>query len=187
VSRGAPATTHVDAPRHFLPDGATIDQLPLSAFIGTGVVLDARGAGPVIRAGFLRSARPAIQPGDVVFLYTGHAARFGTPDYVDDHPHLADDAAQLLVELGARMVGMDVPTPDLALGSRDAGFAYPVHTALIAGGVLIVENLGPGLAEVLGERLILGIMPLAIVGADGGPGTAFALRSSTVGTAKEQA
>ena len=31
---------HVDAPRHFVGDGATIDVLPLTRFVGQGVALD---------------------------------------------------------------------------------------------------------------------------------------------------
>ena len=35
---GSHSGTHCDAPRHFLEDGLTLDQLPLERFVGAGVI-----------------------------------------------------------------------------------------------------------------------------------------------------
>ena len=40
---GAHAATHMDAPRHFVDDGATIDQVPLEACFGPCTVLSVSG------------------------------------------------------------------------------------------------------------------------------------------------
>lgn len=43
MSLGTHLGTHVDPPAHYLDDGATVDQIPLEAMIGPGIVLDMRG------------------------------------------------------------------------------------------------------------------------------------------------
>src|SRR5258708_24037685 len=40
LALGTHAGTHVDAPFHFEPDGATVDQLPLDVLIGRARVVD---------------------------------------------------------------------------------------------------------------------------------------------------
>src|SRR4028119_151353 len=46
VRMGSQTGTHVDAPYHFLEDGARIDELPLEYFLGPAVVADVRGKPP---------------------------------------------------------------------------------------------------------------------------------------------
>ena len=43
VSMGSQTGTHVDAPYHFLDDGARIDELDLSLFLGPATIVDLRG------------------------------------------------------------------------------------------------------------------------------------------------
>ena len=56
---GSHTGTHCDAPRHFIPGGATIDEIPLDVFIGPAVVCDLSGAPAsqaiTVRCGMLRS------------------------------------------------------------------------------------------------------------------------------------
>ena len=46
VSMGSQTGTHVDAPYHFLADGARIDAMDLSMFFGPATVVDVRGLAP---------------------------------------------------------------------------------------------------------------------------------------------
>ena len=39
------AGTHVDAPIHIVPNGKSIDELPLDAFVGTGAVISVKKNG----------------------------------------------------------------------------------------------------------------------------------------------
>src|SRR5262245_57217707 len=48
-SLGAHAGTHVDAPLHFLAEGASVDQLPLEILIGKARVAELRGPGAIGR------------------------------------------------------------------------------------------------------------------------------------------
>jgi len=81
--------THLDAPSHFIPDGPSIDQIPLGRLHGPGVVWRVRRqAGEMIEPDDLDGASPPAQPGDMVLLDTGWSHWFGRPAY-DDHPWLS--------------------------------------------------------------------------------------------------
>ncbi len=166
--------THIDAARHFYPEGPTIDEYPYGRFMGSGVVLDMRREGPVpITGNDLRRASPGIMAGDIVLLYTGYAEYFGQDAY-RHHPYLSPDAASFLVDRGVNIVGTDTITPDMPVAHRTKDFNHPIHRHLLRHDVLIIEHLGPGLKDVLDQRLVLATLPLRIVGADGSPITACA-------------
>ena len=167
IAMSAHMGTHVDAPRHFFPDGATIDQYPIERFHGTGIVLDVRRRGIVpVRAEEI--AGSDVRPGDFVLFCFGYGELFGTRHY-SEHPYLSVEVADLLIERGAAVVGVDVLTPDAPEASRDSGFGWPVHRRLLGNDVLIIENLGPNLAGLVGRRVRISAAPLAIRGADGAP------------------
>ena len=173
LSMSAHAGTHIDAARHFFPDGPTIDEYPIDRFHGPGVVLDVRRDGPEpLTADDIRRCEVTPQAGDIVLLSFGWAEHYGTDRYAE-HPYLTGDAAELLVELGVRMVGVDTITPDLPDFARQADFAFPVHRTLLAEDILIIENLGSGLRELLGRRIEVFAVPLAIRGGDGAPVRVF--------------
>lgn len=161
--------THVDAANHFVAGGRTIDQYGIDHFSGPGVVLDVRRKGVVpLTAAELEEARPMVRQGDAVLLWFGYAERFSDQDYVD-HPYLTPDAADWLLERGARLVGVDTVTPDMPGGHRPPGFDFPVHMRLLTPDVLIIENLGPGIAQLAGRRVDIAAAPFPIEGGDASP------------------
>lgn len=161
ITMGVHNGTHADAPRHFLPDGATAEALPLDALVGPAVVLDlsARAdlCAPVTRddlAAITREVTPRL------LLKTGAAP---DPDrFPTAIPVLAPGAAAFLGEHGVRLLGVDVPSVD-ALDSKD----LPNHHALAAAGIVILENLD--LRAVPAGRYELLALPLPIVGGDAAP------------------
>lgn len=169
MSMGAHTGTHIDAARHFIADGSTIDEYPFDRFFGPGVVLDMQRNGAVeLTAAEFELATPAIRDGDIVFVYFGSAEDYGTAEY-EIHPYLTESAADFLVSKNVRIFGVDTMTPDMPAAQRREGFDFPVHRRLLANDVLIVENLGAGLAKLAGKRAILAAIPLRILGADGAP------------------
>ena len=72
------------------------------------------------------------------------------------------------------MVGVDTITPDLPGAHRPADYHFPVHMRLLGAEVLIMENVGPGVAELVGRRVEVVAVPLPIRGADGSPVMALA-------------
>lgn len=167
--------THVDAARHFYAHGKTIDEYPTSLFVRRAWALDvAREGGHELRADELRAIDPGIEPGDALLLHFGFADRYTTPGY-HDHPYLGADAADYLVDRGISMLGVDLATPDTPPASRGEGFSFPVHTRLLSRDILIIENLGPGIKEVLGRSFLLSAPPLRIEGGDASPVAPVAL------------
>jgi kynurenine formamidase len=164
------AGTHVDAFRHFVPDGAAIDSIPLESFAGRAVGWAvSRAAGEAITIADLEAGGPAAEPGDIVFISTGWGSYFhGEPERYRRHPYLSVDAALWLVERRVKLCCFDLPTPDQPEEGRPAGFDWPVHHALLEGGVLIAEHAA-NLDRVAGRRFQAFALPIPFVGGDGSP------------------
>jgi arylformamidase len=160
--------THLDAPRHFLADGPTMDEIPLERLYGQGVVwhIDVPDHG-VIDVAELERATPRMKEGDIVMIDTGRARHINTPKYMD-HAHLTAAAAAWLVKQGAKIVGVDFGTPDLASNRRPDGFDFPVHNTLLPNGILIAEHV-TGLSQLAGHRTEMMFFGINIAGSDGAP------------------
>jgi kynurenine formamidase len=94
------------------------------------------------------------------------------PDY-HDNPALGVDGAEWLVAQGAKLVGVDFATPDLAVPHRPRGFDRPVHHVLLGHGVLAAEHL-TNLRPLARRRIEAMFLALAIEGSDGGPARVIA-------------
>jgi arylformamidase len=166
--------THVDAPRHLAGRGVDAAGLALEALIGPAVAWEIACAEPrEIGSDELRAARPEARPGDQVYIWTGWDRHWGDVERYALHPHLSDDSAAWLAGLEVALVGIDTPTPDLAVGVRPAGFGFPVHAALLGADIPIVENVA-ALRAVAGRRFTGHVCPVPLVGADGAPARVFA-------------
>ena len=174
---------HIDAPSHFIAGGATIDQLPPSAFILPALVLDVshKKERECISWDTLEPVANRIRPGTAVLFHTGWSHFWGQPGgrYLD-HPWLAADVGERLVALGVRLVGTDTMSPD---ASSDGASDFGVHRAVLGAGGLIVENLtnldallrlAAQQGDAGGTEVIVCVLPLKITGCDGSPVRAVA-------------
>ena len=126
--------TYLDTPFHRYPDGFDLAALDLDRCVAVdGVVV----RGPA-EGGIGPDALADVDAwGKAVLFHTGWDRHFGRPEYGEKtHPFLTGEAARRLVDGGARMVGIDsVNIDDTSGGER------PVHSALLAAGIPIVEHL----------------------------------------------
>lgn len=122
--------THLDAPLHMFDGADSVADVALDRLIGHGVIIDARGVA-VIDAAVLKGAR--LGPGAIVLVRTDWSNHFWSPTYFTDHPIVADDFADAIVQCGASVLGLDTPSPDRA--------PFPIHRALLGAGIPIIENL----------------------------------------------
>ena len=135
--------TYLDSPRHRYPGGTDLAGLPLERLAElTAVVVRTAGSGR--RAVTVDDVEPLAVAGRAVLLHTGGDRHWGTPAYVTDAPYLTGEAAALLVERGAALVGIDAANID-DMSAAAAG-ERPAHTLLLAAGIPIVEHL-TGLAD----------------------------------------
>jgi arylformamidase len=158
VTMSAHSGTHVDAPFHFVPDGAGVDALPLDVFVGPAVV-HAVDAGRHITEEHVRSL-PADGATRVLFK-TRNSALLRKPEYDPDFVAFSVEAARALVARGVKLVGLDY------LSVAHADEQVPVHRAFLDHGVVLLE--GVDLSEVAPGRYELICLPLKLRGLDGAP------------------
>jgi arylformamidase len=157
---GTHTGTHLDAPRHFIPGGRTIDRLDLGALVGLCWVIEVVSGEEQISGADLQ--RFELQPGDRVLLKTRNSHQPSDQPLAQDFVALEPSAADYLCERGVRLVGIDGPSID-AWSAGD----FPCHKRLLGAGMLIVENLV--LRHVVPGIYGLIAVPLNVRGADGCP------------------
>jgi kynurenine formamidase len=165
------AGTHVDAPRHFFPQAAGIDELPLEAFWGKATLVSVtKEPGEPITIDDILAGGPPAESGDILLIRTGWGRHYisGDTRAYKDHPYLAEPAAEWVVRSGLKMLATDTMSPDLPAPRRPAGgYPLPVHQLLLKSGVLIAENLN--LEQAQPGRYEVFAFPLALAHGDGGP------------------
>jgi kynurenine formamidase len=175
VHIGSHSGTHVDAPYHFVEDGARIDELDPRLFVGPAAVLDVRGKGPRERvtAGDLRPYENRISGGVIAVVRTGWEEHYGTPRYYD-HPFLDRGAAQLLLDTGVRTVAVDALSVDETVSEGEQPEGYPAHHLILGAGGVIAENLA-NLGAIDFPEPLISLLPLKLGGSDGAPVRAVAM------------
>jgi kynurenine formamidase len=163
---GSHTGLHVDAGLHFDDTGAPIDEMSLDVLIGPARVLDLTDVTVEITASDLVAAGLADEPRVLLKTANSHAALQET-----EKPAfwvgLAPDGAQLLVDRGVRLVGIDFLTIDSP--TRDE--TWDTHLILCPAGVAIVECTD--LREVPAGVHELVCLPVKLRGSEAAPGGAF--------------
>jgi kynurenine formamidase len=164
--------TYVDSPFHRFADGADLAGLALESLAHLdAVVADlTRRAGRALGADAVRAALGGADVrGRAVLVRTGWDAHFRTDRYFEGHPHLTADAAALLAEGGAALVGIDsFNIDDVDDGRR------PVHTTLLGAGIPIAEHLR-GLEQLPPRGFRFSAVPVKVRGMGTFPVRAWAL------------
>ena len=127
--------TYVDVPSHRFTDGSDLSEIRVEAFAHLPAL--------VVRQPFESSLAvdaAAFEGMDVsgcaVLVATGWDRHWGTDAYYHDHSFLTVAAAELLLERGASLVGIDSHNiDDTRVRTR------PVHTALLGAGIPICEHM----------------------------------------------
>ncbi len=136
LSLGAHSGTHIDAPQHFVRDGASIDKVPLDALIGRARVIEIPDSVQSIDAAELN--RHTWRDAERVIFRTRSSVRgwMGSPVFHHDFAYVAPDAAQQLADAGIKLVGVDY------ISAEKFGAPAPLtHRILLGKGIPIVEGL----------------------------------------------
>lgn len=143
--------THLDAPLHYCPDGASVAELNLRQCMGICRVEEVTGE---ITVQHVRSLLPFSVS---AILWKGEGtARFSI------------EAAKELVDAGISLVGID--DISIAFGQQEA----EVHRCLLQAGVVILEGLN--LSDVEPGEYFLVALPLPIPGVEASPVRAVLLQ-----------
>jgi arylformamidase len=149
---------HADAPLHYDPNGASIDQLDLADFIGPARVIDARGENPLCGFDEIAAALDGAPPRLLFRLMD----RLDPMVWPTGFRALAPDAVERLALRGVRLIGVDVPSVD-----PETSKELPSHMVCRAHDIRIVENLM--LADVAPGDYELIALPLKLAGLDAAP------------------
>lgn len=149
--------THVDAPFHFLNDGAKILDLDINVFIGEARIIDCSAFEKIDRAALSSFDLDGVTRLLIKTAIPNQPERF--PEHI---PYVTADGAAFLHEKGVRLIGVDVPSVD-ALDSKE----LEGHHALFQHQIHILENLMLDGVEAGDYELIA--LPLPLRDADGSP------------------
>jgi kynurenine formamidase len=176
--------THIDAPRHFTIDGATVDALPIEQLVCPLVIIDLRARAAADADCLLvpddllthERAHGPIPEGACVALQSGWAARAGGAGFrnldaggVMRFPGFRPDTVPALLARGVRAVAVDTLSLDHG-SSKDFAF----HAAWLGAGRWGMECTA-GLDDLppVGATLIAGAPKFA--GSTGGPSRVLAV------------
>lgn len=177
--------THLDAPAHFPPGKATVDQIPAKQLFGPAVVIDTRTESGKDADYQLSAARVEewekrhgrIPQGAIVLLRTGWSERW--PDVQKyrnqdvqgkmHFPGFSTEAAKLLVARKVSGLGCDTLSIDYG-ASED----FAVHHLALGAGLYHLENLAD-LSELPESGAFLVAAPIKLEAGSGGPVRVFAL------------
>jgi kynurenine formamidase len=137
--------THIDAPKHFIPGGKPIDEVPI--LLGRGVTMTETELGP---SGLLplqsikdfEAEYGPILKGDIVMFRFGWDEKYGLAGspgadaYLKDWPGLSAEAAEYLAGKETAAVGCDTLAIDAAEAAEN-----PAHYVLLGKGIPIIENI----------------------------------------------
>lgn len=165
--------THMDAPRHFLPEGRTLDLQPLDVLVGEAVVVDLAPAAPkeLITVGHLAAVEKQIHPGVRILFRTDWHKRYGTPAYRDELPRISLELARWLVERKVALIGVEPPSVADVNNMQEL---TEVHQTLFRGDVVIVEGLA-NLDQLTQQIVKFVALPMKITEGDGSPVRAIAI------------
>ena len=141
--------THIDAPRHFIRDGKTVDEKSLEAFIGMAYVAEHSGVVTYNDAT------------EIIKKAKKHNAEAAKRILIKGDVEVSLEAAKVFASSDILLLGNEPQT----VGPQNAPMA--VHLALLSADVILLEGIR--LAEVSEGIYFLNAAPLNLAGADGSP------------------
>lgn len=165
--------THLDAPYHFVRNGAKIHQIPIKRLCGNAILIKIK-----------KNKDQAITKNDIIsfekkngkiprnssiVFFTGWQKNLKKNFYFHNNPGLSESAAKYLSSKMINLVGIDSPSIDLG---KDEKFA--AHKILAKNNILIVENLS-NLNFITSKKFDFIILPLKLKNATGSPVRAIAI------------
>ena len=168
-SLGAHSGTHIDAPMHFVRDGAPIDRVPLEPLIGPARIIDVPDNVQAINSAEL--ARYNWRGAERVIFRTRSSLRGWMHDstFHRDFAYVAPDAARQLADAGVKLVGIDY------ISAEQFGAPAPLtHRTLLGKGIPIVEGLA--LENIPAGDYDAIILPMKVGGHEAAPARAILRR-----------
>ena len=164
--------THIDAPRHFLPDGGAVDDIALDRLVmREAVVLDVsrKSANEGVTAQDLDRTGVNPAPGQVAVIKTLWTDRaWGKPEFWRDTVYLDPSVGEWVAARDVAAVAMDCfpekPFWRMTLGPNERGAN---HKTWLKAGIPMIQLLTH--LDRIGNCFMLTALPLRLTGMDGSP------------------
>ena len=173
LTLGSHTGTHVDAPKHFVPNGIGVDQIPAHKLVGEAFVADlsSKPIGSGITSKDLQTVLGGnIREDDIVILYTGCSDHWGEKSVESNYTYLTGEAADYFVSKKIRAVGIDF------LSVEEFHAPEPVaHKTLLSNNIFIMESLSREVKRFVGNRVLIIALPIKLQDGDGAPSRVIAV------------
>lgn len=153
--------THIDAPRHFIDDGRTLEEIDLVRLLGDAYVADIPVDGSIEPEHLEASGIP--EGVARLILKTGNsriADLYSTP-FREDYAALSPAGAEWVVARGVDVIGIDYLSIQRYDDPPDA------HVTILGAGLVIIEGLDLTPIEAGWHDMIC--MPILLTGAEAAP------------------
>ena len=158
--------THVDAPAHFVENGATVEQLPLDMLVGSATVAEFPEIDRITPD--LLETQKLVPKTKRLLLKTKNSDLWKNPDHEfnPDFVALSSESARWMVNRGIKLVGIDYLSIQLFKDAEPL-----THRILLEAGIIIIEGLNlhavqPGIYQLI-------CLPIKLAGSEGAPARAI--------------
>ncbi len=171
--------SHVDFLRHVQPDGETAVDVPLERVCGEAVVVDLSfaGANHPISVKDLEAHAAHVRRGDIVLVRTDWTtSQWGNfPTYYLESPYCQPEAAQWLIDRGARAIGFDCFSEYCARLPDFTSEDFIIHKIILENGAYLMQQMANLNALPTDRRFQFFAPFVKLRGAEGSPARFFAL------------
>jgi arylformamidase len=159
IKMGSHTGTHIDAPWHFVENGRQLNQIPIETLVGKATVFELPGIRSISRDDVAGLALSGVER---VLFKSENSKHWNDGRFFEEFVYLEPEAAQVLVDHGVKLVGIDYLSIDKYKSEK-----HPTHFILLERNVVILEGLN--LSAVAPGAYQMIALPLNLQDSDGAP------------------
>ena len=167
---GSHCGTHVDAPKHFLENGESVDQFDVNNLIGEALLINLGKMKPnrIIHLNNFKEQFTKYSNIERVVFRTDWSDNWNTSQYYSEWPYFDEESVDFLINQNIKLLGLDFPSPDSAYFGNDCSLDSPNHKKIFSNNIILTEYL-TNLKKLKTGKIFLMVCPLKLVDFDGAP------------------
>eukprot|EP01080_Neovahlkampfia_damariscottae_P005234 gene5234-8845_t len=165
--------THIDAPSHFLKNGASIESIALEKLCGKAKLFNFTNCKKSISSKDFEKFNDEIGENDIILLKTSNSNLKENDKWIQNFIYLDESSAKFLVEKKIKSVGIDY----IGIERSDLQKNHETHCTLLSNDIIIIEGLRFGHVPVDSFELFQFVcLPLKLENVDGAPARAILMK-----------
>lgn len=164
--------THMDPPAHIYPGRTTLDEFPITQFVGKGLVIDCTdlNEGQRITMDYISPVRHKADDAEFIIFNLGWDKYWGTDAYFGDYPYIDEEVTKYIIDSNKKGVGLDV----IGIDPISDGNLSIHHKLFYKNEIVVIENLA-NLRLIGNDIFTFCALPLKYRSSDGSPIRAIAI------------